>query len=299
MIANIGNVLSVCDGLSGAQIALKKIKVKCANYYASEIDLNAIRLTQSNFPDTIQLGSIYDVIGNEFSEVGLLIGGTPCQGFSINGKQLNFQDERSRLLFEFIRIRDMAQPKYWLLENVATMSLEVKLAIDNFLGVTGKVLNSNCFSPQNRKRIYWSNIPFSTPKAQAGMITEDVILETTDPVHLLAPEKIAAQLFSATETDGVITLNPKKKDGTQTYQQDRIYDCKGKFPALTATLGNRFNICDQHGNYRRLTIREQARLQTIPDDYDFSSVSELAASHAIGNGFTIDAIAHILKHIPL
>lgn len=102
-------------------------------------------------------------------------------------------------------------------------------------------------------------------------------------------------MIKPTITDEVITINPKKYDGTQTYQQDRIYDRKGKYPALTATLGNRFNILDDKKRIRKLTIREQARLQTIPDTYDFSCTSELEASKCIGNGWTIDVIAHILK----
>lgn len=293
------NVLSVFDGLSGARVALRELGISVDKYYASEINPSAIKLAQHNFSDTIQLGDAKKI--EAIKSLDLIIGGSPCQGFSINGNRLNFEDERSKLLFEFMRLRDECQPKFWLLENVATMSREIKNEIDKLLGVEGCVINSNSFSPQNRARIYWTNIPFREPSSKLWLYHPakwviDILESNVSEDLLLSEAKISAQKIAPTATDGVITLNPKKHDGSQTYQQDRIYDCKGKFPALTASLGNRFNIKDQHGRIRRLSIREQARLQTIPDWYDFSAVSDLKASEAIGNGFTIAAIQYLLKN---
>lgn len=291
------NVLSLFDGLSGAQIALEELGINIEKYFASEINNSSIRLTTHNYPNTCHLGDVKNVSAKLLTKVDLLIGGSPCQGFSINGNRLNFNDARSKLLFEFLRVRNETNPKFWLLENVATMNSVVKLEIDRLLGVKGVAMNSNHFVPQNRKRLYWTNIPFSLPIGVTEKKIISILDRDVDYNRYWNNKKISEQVISRTETDGVITLNPKKKDGSQTYQQDRIYDCCGRFVALTATLGDRFNIEDRTGKIRRLTIREQARLQGIPDKYCFDIISEREASEAIGNGFTIPAISHILKHI--
>lgn len=289
------NVLSLFDGMSCGQLALKKQGIKVDKYYASEIDKNAIKVTQNNFPETIQIGDVTKINACDLKNIDLLIGGSPCQGFSINGKQLNFKDERSKLLFEFIKIRDILKPKYWLLENVATMNSEIKIAIDDLMGVKGRVINSNFCSAQNRKRLYWTNIDFTVNNTISKQVVNDILdLSYSENLKWL-DSKINQQYILPTETDGVITLNPKRISGEQTYQQDRIYDSKGKYVALTATLGNRFNILDNFSIIRKLSIREQARLQKIPDNYSFDCISNLSASKVIGNGWTVDVIAHILS----
>jgi len=291
------NVLSLFDGISCGQMALKKAELEIDSYYASEIENSAITITQHNFPDSIQIGDVRNINLGVLPKIDLLIGGSPCQGFSVNGRKLNFEDERSKLLFEYIKIRDIIKPKYWLLENVATMKQDIKEMIDEYIGVKGVSVNSNIFSAQNRKRYYWTNIPFEIPKQEAKLIIKDILEENVDEKYLWDQEKIAKQYINPSWTDGVLTLNPKMFSGRQTYQQDRIYDYIGKMVALTATLGNRFNIKDKEGYIRKLTIREQARLQTIPEYIDFRCVSELQASKGIGNGWTVDVIAHILGHL--
>lgn len=286
------------DGISCAQMAVKTAEIEHNNYYASEIEDNAIKLTQHNFPNTIQIGNVLNVINNiSGTKIDLLIGGSPCQGFSINGKKLNFDDDRSKLLFEFIKIRDHFSPKWWLLENVATMRHDIKEAIDNFIGVKGIYINSASFTAQSRKRLYWTNIPFTVPSHICNTKIMDILEFKPSQELMLNSAKIANQLFNAKTTAGVTTLNPRRHNGKQTYQQDRIYHCNGKFPALTATLGNRFNILDNHGTFRKLSIREIARLQSIPDSYDFSPVSKIAAAKGIGNGMTVDVIKHIISNI--
>lgn len=290
-------MLSLFDGMSCGQIALQKAKIEYDFYYASEIDKNAIKITQTNFPNTIQIGDVNNVNGNDFKNINLLIGGSPCQGFSVNGNKLNFEDKRSRLIFEYIRIRDETNPKFWLLENVATMTSNIKTMIDDYVGVKGVIINSNYFSAQNRKRVYWTNIPFNFEKSISNLIVRNILENNVCKNRYWSDDKIAKQNINPTITDQVITLNPKMFSGKQTYQQDRIYDCNGKFVALTATLGDRFNILDDKHKIRRLTIREQARLQTIPDDYNFDCINKVAASKVIGNGWTVDLITHILEHI--
>ena len=112
------NVLSLFDGISCGQIALEKSGIEIENYFASEIEPSPMKVTQKNYPNTIQLGSVLDVRGTELPKIDLLIGGSPCQGFSFAGKQLNFDDPRSKLFFEFVRLLEETKPKYFLLENV-------------------------------------------------------------------------------------------------------------------------------------------------------------------------------------
>lgn len=151
------NVLSLFDGMSCGQIALKELGIKVNNYYASEIDKHAIQQTQHNFPDTIQLGSVTDIDTSKLPKIDLLIGGSPCQGFSFAGKQLNFNDPRSALFFEYVRMKKELNPTYFMLENV-NMKREYLRVISEHLKIFPININSNLVSAQNRNRWYWSNI---------------------------------------------------------------------------------------------------------------------------------------------
>ena len=166
-------VLSLFDGMSCGQIALKKAGIPVTKYFASEIDKHAIKVTQENFPDTIQLGSVTDVTTDQVGEIDLLIGGSPCQGFSFAGKNLNFDDPRSKLFFEYVRLLKELKPKYFLMENVR-MSKKSQDIISEHLGVEPIVINSNLVSAQNRHRLYWTNIPFDMP-TDKGIVLSDII----------------------------------------------------------------------------------------------------------------------------
>ncbi|MCU0436689.1 MAG: DNA cytosine methyltransferase [Raineya sp.] len=152
------NVLSLFDGISAGQVALQKAGIKVNKYYASEIDKFAIQITQKNFPNTIQIGNVEHVTRESITEsIDLIIGGSPCQGFSLAGKRLAFDDPRSKLFFEFVRIVNEFKPKFWLLENVM-MAKEHQNIITQYLGIEPVVINSSLVSAQNRKRLYWTNI---------------------------------------------------------------------------------------------------------------------------------------------
>lgn len=170
------NVLSLFDGISCGQIALEKLGIEVENYFASEIDKHAIKVTQANYPNTKQLGNVIDVKAKDLPKIDLLMGGSPCQGFSFAGKQLNFDDPRSKLFFEFVRLKNELQPKYFLLENVK-MKKEYQDIISSYLGVEPIMINSNLVSAQNRVRYYWTNIPVKgLPKDRCILlkdITED------------------------------------------------------------------------------------------------------------------------------
>lgn len=173
------NVLSLFDGMSCGQIALQRTGIKVENYFASEIDKYAIQVAKHNFPNTKHIGSVVDVKGNDLPKIDLLIGGSPCQGFSFAGKQLNFDDPRSKLFFEFVRLKNECNPTYFLLENVK-MKKEYQDVITQHLGVEPIEINSNLLSAQNRKRIYWTNIPGVSIPNDKGILLKDIVHENAD-----------------------------------------------------------------------------------------------------------------------
>lgn len=151
------NVLSLFDGMSCGQIALQRLGIKVKNYFAAEIDKHAITVTQKNYPKTIQLGDVTKVFGIDLPKIHLLIGGSPCQGFSFAGKQLAFDDPRSMLFFEYVRLKEECNPTYFMLENVK-MKKEFEVIISKYLGIQPIEINSSLVSAQNRQRLYWTNI---------------------------------------------------------------------------------------------------------------------------------------------
>lgn len=163
------NVLSLFDGMSCGQIALNRAGIAYDKYYASEIDKHAIKVTQHNYPNTVQLGDVTQVNKDSLPEIDLLLGGSPCQGFSFAGKQLNFNDPRSALFFEYVRLKNELKPKWFLLENVV-MKQEYQDVISSLLGVQPIMINSALVSAQSRKRLYWTNIPNVTQPEDKGLL---------------------------------------------------------------------------------------------------------------------------------
>ncbi len=318
------NVLSLFDGMSCGQIALNRAGIPYDKYYASEIDKHAIKVTQHNYPDTIQLGSVIDIKGQDLPKIDLLIGGSPCQGFSFAGKQLNFDDPRSKLFFEFVRLKNECNPTYFLLENVK-MKKEYEDIITEYLGVKPIAINSELFSAQDRKRIYWTNINFKALPTENKLTVEDILEDEVDVKYYIEPKRSV-----------VICENEVKKRkiafiGSNS-QGNRIYNIHGKsvclcgeggglgaktglyaLPCLTPDRlekrqnGRRFKpsnskfytltAMDKHGiltdNFiRKLTPIECERLQTVPDNYT-AIVSNSQRYKMLGNGWTVDVIAHI------
>jgi DNA-cytosine methyltransferase len=170
------NVVSLFDGMSCGQIAMERAGKKVEAYYASEIDKYAIQVAKNNYPDTQHVGDVTQIKGEDFPQIDLLIGGSPCQGFSFAGKQLNFEDPRSKLFFEFVRLLKECKPKYFLLENVK-MKKEYQAVITEHLGVEPIEINSNRVSAQNRKRLYWTNIPDVSVPEDKGILLKDIVHE--------------------------------------------------------------------------------------------------------------------------
>lgn len=172
------NVLSLFDGMSCGRIALERLGIPIDNYYASEIDKYAIQVSQANYPDIIQVGDITELDLSTLPKIDLIMGGSPCQGFSFAGKQLAFDDPRSALFFEFVRCVKELKPKYFLLENVR-MKKEYLDVISEYMGVEPIMINSALVSAQNRVRYYWTNIPGIEQPEQRGIVLRD-ILETKE-----------------------------------------------------------------------------------------------------------------------
>ena len=170
------NVLSLFDGMSCGRIALERLGIPIDNYYASEIDKYAIQVSQANYPDIIQVGDVTELDTSTLPKIDLIMGGSPCQGFSFAGKQLAFDDPRSALFFEFVRCVEELKPKYFLLENVR-MKKEYLNVISEYMGVEPIMINSALVSAQNRVRYYWTNIPGIEQPEQRGIVLRD-ILET-------------------------------------------------------------------------------------------------------------------------
>ena len=168
------NVLSLFDGMSCGQIALNRLGVKYDKYFASEIDKYAMQITKQNYPDTIHIGDVTAIKAAELPKIDLLMGGSPCQGFSFAGSQLAFDDPRSKLFFEFVRLLKELKPKYFLLENVR-MKKEYLDIITEHLGVEPILINSALVSAQNRQRYYWTNIPGIEQPKDKGIVLKDIL----------------------------------------------------------------------------------------------------------------------------
>ena len=288
------NVLSLFDGMSCGQIALNKLGIKYDNYFASEIDKYAIQVTQKNYPNTKQTGSVTEVRCEDLPKIDLLIGGSPCQGFSIAGNKLNFEDDRSKLFFEFVRLKNELKPKYFLLENVK-MKDEIANAIDDLMGVKRIFIDSRDFTGHIRKRYYWTNLPVKEIKSREIKISDIIDDEPFDKDINFFLDRTP---YAPTESyDGIKTINPKDNNGKQTWQRGRVYDINGNCPTICASLFD-LNITKDHNTYRKLTINECEKLQGVPKDYT-SGVPKGERGKMLGNGWTVDVIAHIFKNIPL
>jgi len=301
------NVLSLFDGMSCGQIALKQLGIKVDKYYASEIDKYAIQIAQKNFPNTIHIGDVTKVLAKDLPKIDLLLGGSPCQGFSFAGKQLNFNDSRSKLFFEFVRLLKELKPKYFLLENVR-MKQEYQDVISEHLGVKPIMINSSLLSAQNRNRLYWTNIPNITQPKDKEIVLKD-ILENGIATDEMTTNKKSFCLTARYQ--GAVAWNSIERRQRTMVQVGmandinghdilkRIYSDEGKSPTLNAHGGGNTEpkvALGQELHYRKLTPLECERLQTVPDGYT-DGVSNTQRYKMIGNGWTVEVIKHILNNM--
>lgn len=293
------NILSLFDGISCGQVALERANIKIDTYYSSEIDNFAISITKKKYPNTIFLGDItkWESWDIDFSTIDMVIGGSPCQGFSFAGKRLCFDDPRSVLFFKFNdilnHIKQINPNVIFLLENVK-MDLQSENVISQFLGVEPIRINSNLVSAQNRNRLYWTNINngnIPLPKDK-GILLKDIIIE---------------------EMDDKFPLSKKHYDAfMKSYPNWKDCPLNGKAKPLLATYFKQPPHCPyivsktSPSGYRRLSPLECERLQTLEDDYTKIGinnknkeyiVSDSQRYKTIGNGWTIDVIAHIFSFL--
>ena len=368
------NVLSLFDGMSCGQIALDQLGIPVKNYFAAEIDKYAIQIARKNYPDMIHLGDVKSIktsdthLMDEFDcghKIDLLIGGSPCQGFSFGGKGLNFDDPRSKLFFEFDRLLKALKPKYFLLENVK-MKKESEQVITDYLGVEPVEINSNLVSAQNRKRLYWTNIPFDGVPEDKGIMLKDILEEETAEFYrageylqekrrasdknpdMLNPD-YRSQANTIHDVDGksgtvcagthgyAIGYVPevkgakivnrrldergKRQDNNKDIPLQKRLELRKDDKAYCLTTVQKDSVLadpvirdkskcvrtggrgsyDRHEwdsidnmHWRKLTVTECERLQTVPDGYT-CGVSNTQRYKMLGNGWTVDVIKHIFE----
>jgi DNA-cytosine methyltransferase len=350
---NILNLISCFDGMSCGQIALERAGIHVDNYFASEIDKYAIKITQKNYPNTIQLGDINNWKKWNLPKIDIIIAGSPCQGFSNAGLGLNFDDPRSKLFFVFAEILKFYNPRYFLLENVR-MKKEWQDIISNILGVQPVMINSALVSAQSRKRLYWANWKFDQPKDR-GIFLKDILISgeaVRDKSYVIDANYYKGGTRKNHDTKEFQKLRESErrcivKDCIEVGKASdingfdivkRIYSSEGKSPTLTNMQGgqrqpkvatgaairnqvtkrgveeqlnirkddksncvvpsypNKLNGWYDGTNYRKLFPIECERLQTVPDNYT-EGVSNSQRYKMIGNGWTVDVIAHILGYL--
>lgn len=287
------NVLSLFDGISCGRVALDRAGIDFDSYVASEIDEKAIQVSKNNWHDIIHVGDVCNIKGS--LNIDLLMGGSPCQSFTRSSTE-GF-DGKSKLFWEFVRILNECQPRYFLLENVV-MKKEWQKIITKELGVEPVEIDSSLFSAQKRQRLYWTNIPFNKNMTDLGIQSKDIFnggagVYSNDNGLLWKDEghwrvrNGTKQGYLNVENWDVVNLDfPTSKT-----RRGRV----GNKKANTLTTG-----CNQgifvNGEIHKLSPIECERLQNLPDDYT-KGVSDNQRKTMLGNGWTVDVIAHILKGI--
>ncbi len=287
-------VLSLFDGISCGQVALQRAGIPVEKYYASEIDKHAIQVTQKNFPDTIQLGDVTKIDFKQFEgKIDLLIGGSPCQSLSVlmtrNRENL---DGKSKLFFEYVRALKEVKPKYFLLENVANMKTECRDIISEYIGCEPILLNSNCFSAQDRERYYWTNIADKEATILSGGCSK--LLSILQPENEIAEKYYYNVPF---EFYGITKRICAKLDLNGHDFIKRVQSPYFKCQTLTCISGGyQHKKVYVDGKVRKLTPIEYERLQNLPDNYT-AGLSDNARYSVCGNGFTVNVIAYIFMFL--
>lgn len=316
------NVLSLFDGISCGQVALNNNKnILVEKYFASEIETSAINVTQYNFPNTIQLGDVTNITEEYIKNLGkidLLLGGFPCQDLSQAGKRAGIFGERSSLFFYYVdalKTLKKINPKIkFILENVKGMTKEDKKIIDDYMGVEGFLIDSAMFSPQRRKRYYWTNLINKTHlnnSIYSNLVIKDILEKENKDYQVPQKYYNIYKLLKSGEfwkhlpddnLEKIKILESRKKHKNPGGQTGfwKVYDINQKSPTLTASglkqKMTRFVILDNNGCYRYPSPLEFERLQGLPDNY----TAILKDSHrykVIGNGWNIPTIEFLIKNI--
>lgn len=301
------NVLSLFDGISCAQQALKELGVGVGAYFASEVAPEVIEQTRINHPDTLFLGDVqtvgYDAgqfcrkengecntLGVDFmDDIDLMIGGSPCQDLSqAKGKTRDgLKGTRSALFWEYLRLLKEVKPTWWVLENVASMSQEDRDIITKELGVEPVMIDAALVSAQQRKRYFWSNIPITQPEDR-GIFIKDILIPNIERRYLDVKNPIKTVRGIKWDTSGKGYFS----------QQDRAYSINGKFPTIpTARTITKANVLFDDGRVGVLDYQELEALMGLPHGYTKDIKQKEKRGGAIGNGFHVEVIKHIIKPI--
>jgi DNA (cytosine-5)-methyltransferase 3A len=280
------NVLSLFDGMSCGQIALNRAGIKYDNYFASEIKPHAINLTQKHYPNTIQVGDVTKVFSKDLPKIDLLIGGSPCQDFSIaNKERLGLNGLKSSLFFEYVRLLEELKPKYFLLENVQMKESDFNF-ITNMMGIYPINIDSYLVSAAFRNRYYWTNI---------GIIENDLFgfkyNKTPQPID----KKISLQsILEYGYTDRFKARSLNTASGCAEKSQDKFYKRFTETGMVTAIFNS--EDLDYNKGIRHFTQTELERLMTVEDGWT-KSLTKNQAWNLLGDGWTVDVITHLFKYL--
>lgn len=289
-------VLSLFDGISCGMVALERAGVAVDRYVAYEIDENAIKTSKKNYSQIEHCGDVIEADFSQYAGFDLIIAGFPCQDLSINkSNRQGLNGKRSGLFWELVRAIKEVNPKFFLIENNYNMPKKDLSTITDTLGVQPVLIDSSLLSAQSRKRLYWTNIPKVN-------LPEDKHINVIDILEEARRENLVSETnFNGKETitdrqNKLLRIGTIGKGG----QGERVYSIYGKAVNLTANGGGRgakTGLYLINGEVRKLTPVEAERAQTLPDNYT-QGISDSARYKAVGNGWTVDVIAHILSFMP-
>lgn len=282
------NVLSLFDGMSSGQIALNRAGIKYDNYFASEVDKHAIKVTQANYPNTIQLGDVTKWREWNLPQIDLILAGSPCQGFSKASRdRKNLDDPRSKLFWQFLDILSHYSPKYYLLENVI-MDAFSEETITETLDCDPIEIDAALVSAQSRRRLYWTNIPINGLPINRGLTCGDVF-DLNIERFIYPKDKIKAQWNTVNYLQYDVSGKGYKSQGFRAYRLNRKH---GTLPSSRPQ--NKGQILMPNGDIAFLNANDWEILQTVPSGYT-NHVSETQRMVMLGNGWTVDVIVWILS----
>ena len=279
-------VLSLFDGISCGMVALERAGIPVERYVAYEIDKYAIQISKKNYPQIEHCGDVTTADFTQYKGFDLLIGGFPCQDLCGMGSREGLAGEKSKLFFEFVRALKEVNPKYFLLENNASMTKENEEIITKIMGVEPIMINSADFTAQNRNRLYWTNIPVEEWEIQ-NVLLMDIAQSIEEKQEFLITEKVNKYLSEK--------YKGRKIQKTVSASIRQLVEKSRCLSTRSCDVGSNSGLClYQKGQYYVATPVECERLQTLPDDYT-KGVSNTQRYKCIGNGWTVDVIAHIFK----
>lgn len=283
-------VLSLFDGISCGMVALERAGIPVERYVAYEIDKYAIQVSKRNYPQIEHCGDVTTADFTQYNGFDLLIGGSPCQSLSITRGEIRTNlDGKSKLFFEYVRALKEVNPRYFLFENVASMNQESKNTISELLGCEPIFIDSKCFSAQSRPRLYWTNIQgIKTDLEESSFCIKDILENNVDDSYFYDYPIINVDMSK--QVCGILDFKINE-------MHKRVFNPDFKVHTLTCCAGGNLQKKVMiNGRARKMTPLEYERLQTLPDGYT-EGIAKTHRYNVIGNGWTVDVIAHILKGI--